>query len=85
MFIVSFTVDTFSLQFAGLCDSGSLPCQTHEWHSQFFCGHVHDDCFVHRVNILIPICTLNVRETSDDRTAWFFDNENDLMLVSQCG
>ena len=35
VFIVSFTVDTFSLQFAGLCDSGSLPCQTHEWHSQF--------------------------------------------------
>ena len=51
---------------------------------QFFCGHVHDDCFVHRfMNILIPICTLNVRETSDDRKRMLFDNENDLMLVSQ--
>ena len=28
-------VDAFSLQFAGLCDSGSLSCQTHEWCSQF--------------------------------------------------
>ena len=34
-FVKLFFVDAFSLQFAGLCDSGSLPCQTHEWCSQF--------------------------------------------------
>ena len=113
----SFLVAAFSLQFAGLCDSGSLPCHTHEWCSQFgsprtnalqwivqLCSDKHSlplylfpglrrerrdkmhcaqsehpysymyaDCIVHRVSIHILICTLNVRETSDDWQTGIFN------------